>query len=143
MSTFELFLQLPIFEGVEMEDLFSLIPKINLDFENYQPGEVVFSRQMEPKGLVYLLNGEVRAHARETWSCITGPVLLSFSGLFGTNRQFIMDVTANKACSTLNIETKSLVFLLQNSPVILSNYLDLLSDTIDTLYLEQTDFLVV
>ena len=70
MSTFELFLQLPLFKGVEMDDLFSLIPKINLDFENRQPGEVVFNRQMEPQGLVYLLQGNVTVN--DKWGSKAG-----------------------------------------------------------------------
>ena len=143
MSTFELFLQLPLFKGVEMDDLFSLIPKINLDFENYQPGDVVFDRQMEPNGLVYLVKGEVSVKSKGHCQVINGPVLLSYAGLFGTNRHFMTDATATKTCNTLNIDTKSLLFLLRNCPVFLSNYLDLLSETIDTLYSKSNDFIIV
>lgn len=143
MSTFELFLQLPLFEGVDKDDLFSLIPKINLDFESYQPGNIVFNRQLEAKGLVYLLKGEVKVEAKGKEQIIKAPVLLSFTGLFGNSRQFMTDVTAIDSCSTLNIETKSLLFLLRNSPAFLSKYLDLLSNTIDTLYLKSNDFIVV
>lgn len=138
MSTFELFLQLPLFEGIDMDDLFYLIPKINLDFENYQPGEIVFNRQMEPKGLVYLLKGEVSFLAKGDSQDVKGPVLLSYSGLFGSNRRFIVDATAKDTCNTLNIDTKSLLFLLRNSPVFLSNYLDMISDAIDVLYFDKT-----
>lgn len=138
MLTFGLFLQLPLFKGVEMDELFSLIPKVNLDFENYQPGDVVFDRRMEPRGLVYLLKGSVNVGTLEMEQVLSGPALLSYTGLFGTNRRFSMDAVAKEVCSTLNIETKSLLFLLRNNPVFLSNYLDLLSDTIDELSLERT-----
>ena len=143
MSTFELFLQLPLFEGVDREELFSLIPKINLDFESFQPGEIVFDRQMEAKGLVYLLRGEVKVKAKGEEQIMKAPVLLSFSGLFGDSRQFVTDVTAIDSCSILNIEAKSLLFLLRNSPAFLSKYLDLLSNTIDALYLKSNDFIIV
>ena len=138
MLTFEHFLQLPLFKGVEMDDLFSLIPKVNLDFENYQSGDVVFDRRMEPRGLVYLLKGSVNVGTLEMKQVFSGPSLLSYTGLFGANRRFSADAVANEVCSTLNIETKSLLFLLRNNPVFLSNYLDLLSDTIDNLSLERT-----
>jgi len=143
MSTFELFLQLPLFKGVEKDDLFSLIPKINLDFENFQPGEVVFDRQMEAQGLVYLLKGSVNVKAKGSEKLIKAPVLLSYTGLFGNERQFLFDVTAKGVCSTLNIDTKSLLYLLRNCPVFLSNYMALLSDTINSLYSENRDLLIV
>lgn len=136
MSTFEQFLQLPLFKGVEKDDLFFLVPKINLDFENYQPGMVVFSQDMEPKGLVYLVNGEVKMETTDTENVISEACLLSFSGLFGENKHFSARVTAKTNCSILSIDTKSLLFLLRNSPVFLSNYLDLLYDTFYTLSLE-------
>jgi len=34
MLTFEQFQQLPLFEDIKKDDLFFLVPKINLDFEN-------------------------------------------------------------------------------------------------------------
>jgi len=135
MSSFELFLQLPLFKGIEKDDLFSLIPKINLDFENYQPGQVVFNRQMEPKGLVYLLKGKVMIQKENQKQILSTPGLMSYTGLFGSNRNFSLDASAIDVSSTLEVDTKSLLFLLRNSPVFLINYLDILSDSIDKPYL--------
>jgi len=90
MSTFELFLQLPLFKGVEKDDLFSLIPKINLDFENFQPGEVVFDCQMEAEGLVYLLKGSVNLKSKGSEQVIKAPVLLSYTGLLVTIANFYL-----------------------------------------------------
>lgn len=131
MSGFELFLQLPLFEGVDKEELFSLIPKINLDFESFQSGEVVFNREMEPKGLVYLLKGTVRVSDGKKVQNLTGPAMLSFSGVFGASGRYCMDVSALDGCSVLYIEKKSLMYLLQNNTVFLVNYLDLLSNAIE------------
>lgn len=136
MSVFEIFMQLPLFKGIDKEEMFSLIPKINLDFETFQPGEVVFDRQMDPGGLIYLLKGKVKTRSINREEEISGPVLLSYTGLFGSNRHYSADVTALDICNTLNVETKSLLFLLRNCPAFMMNYLDLLSDTIDKLSLE-------
>ena len=143
MSTFEMFLQLPLFKGIEMDDLFSLIPKINLDFESFQPGEIVFCPEMEAKGLVYLLKGVAKVVSNGNERMVEGPVLLSYTELFGANRKFLMETTASDSCSTLNIDTKSLLYLLRNCPVFLTNYLSLLSDTIDSMYVNSNDFLIV
>ncbi|MCK9310867.1 MAG: cyclic nucleotide-binding domain-containing protein [Bacteroidales bacterium] len=137
MPIFEIFTQLPLFKGVDKDELFSLIPKINLDFENYQPGDVIFDRQMHSHGLVYLLNGKVEAHFMNGERKISSPDLLSYTGLFGSNRHYSMDVTAVEKSSILNIETKSLLFLFRHCPVFLMNYLDLLSNTIEKLSIER------
>jgi len=137
MPIFEMFTQLPLFKGVDKDELFSLIPKINLDFENYQPGDVIFDRQMHSRGLVYLLKGKVEAHFMSGEREISSPELLSYTGLFGSNSHFSMDVIALEASSILNIETKSLLFLFRHCPVFMVNYLDLLSDTINKLSIER------
>jgi CRP-like cAMP-binding protein len=129
MLTFEQFQQLPLFEDIEKDDLYFLIPKINLDFEKYQPGEIVFCQDMEPKGLVYLIDGEIKMISTNSESSISKFCLLSFSGLFGKDRHFSTKVMALTACSVLNIDTKSLLFLLRNNAAFLSNYLNILSDS--------------
>lgn len=142
MSTFELFLQLPLFKGLEKDDLFSLIPKINLDFETFQPGQILFDRTMDAEGLVYLLAGKVRLTSHNQEKTAEGPLLLSYTGLFGEDRQYLSDATAMEACQTLNIDTKSLLYMLRNCPEFMSNYLDLLSDTIHSLYVKGNDLLI-
>jgi len=137
MSIFELFMQLPLFKGVDKDELFSLISKVNLDFEKYKSGDVIFNQRMDSHGLVYLLNGKVKTHSKSGERTISGPDLLSYLGLFGSNRRYSMDVTALETSSILNIETKSLLFLLRQCPVFMVNYLNLLSDTIDKLSVER------
>jgi hypothetical protein len=134
MSTFELFLQLPLFKCIDRDDLFSLIPKISLDFENHQPGEAVFNREMEVKGLIFLLHGKVKVCEAARESMVSGPCLLSFTGMFGENRNYRSDVYALDACSTLSIDEKSLQYLLRNNSIFLTAYLGMLSDTIHKLY---------
>jgi CRP-like cAMP-binding protein len=129
MLTFEQFQQLPLFEDIKKDDLFFLVPKVSLDFENYQPGEIVFCQDMEPKGLVYLIDGEVKMVSANSESLISKACLLSFSGLFGKDRHFSSKVVAVTACSSLNIDTKSLLFLLRNNSAFLLNYLNVLSDS--------------
>jgi len=142
MSTFELFLQLPLFEGVEMDELFSLIPKINLDFDRFQPGDVVLDHQMESQGIVYLLKGTVVVSAHSEKMEKTGPALLSFSRSFGDKKQYWAEVAAQDGCTILKIGNESLLFLLQKSPVILSNYIGLLSNTIHALNAGKTILIV-
>jgi CRP-like cAMP-binding protein len=131
MSFFEFFLKLSLFKGVDQNDLFSLIPRITLDFEEFQGGTMVFDRQTQSKGVVYLLSGRVKGTSDDRTMVFSGESLLSFSGLFGSKGNYLMDVVALEDSRVLVIDAKSLTYLLQNNTTILNNYLELLSDAAD------------
>lgn len=132
MPVFELFLQLPLFKGVESEDLFVLIPRIALDFENYQEREVVFDKQKEPEGIIFLLKGKVKLIDDDFSKEFSGNCLLSFTGLFGSERYHTAEAHALTDSQILIIDTKSLVYLLKQNDTILYNYLSLISDIADS-----------
>jgi len=89
----------------------------------------VFCQDMEPKGLEYLIDGEIKMISANSEILISKACLLSFFGLFGKDRHFSTKVMALTVCSVLNIDTKSLSFLLRNNAAFLLNYLNVLSDS--------------
>ncbi|MDP4278078.1 MAG: cyclic nucleotide-binding domain-containing protein [Bacteroidota bacterium] len=131
MSVFDFFLKLSLFKGVSPESLYSLIPRITLDFETFQAGTVVFDRQTEAKGVVYLLNGRMIGTCDDCTTVFTGGNLLAFSGLFGSENACLMDMQALEESRILVIDTKSLIYLIQNNTIILENYLNWLADSAD------------
>jgi CRP-like cAMP-binding protein len=130
---FDMFTQLPLFKEVDKDELFSLIPKIDLDFENFQPGAVLFDVEMPVQGMVFLLNGEVGIEMPDAQTTVTGPGLLSFTGIYGEQQTYSFCARATTSCSVLVVDSKSLLFLLQHHPAFLMAYLRLLSETIQTL----------
>jgi len=132
MPVFELFLQLPLFKGVESEDLFALIPKISLDFENYQEGEFVFKKENKPEGVIFLLKGKVKLVDDDFSKEFSGSCLLSFTGLFGDENLYYSDALSLTDVRILIIDTKSLLYLFRQNENILCNYLDLLSEIGDS-----------
>jgi len=128
MSAFAFFLKLPLFKGVEPEALFSLIPKITLDFESYQEGEVLVNSKSAPKGVVFLLEGRAKGIREAGARVFASGSLISCSGLFGSGKKVSMNVIALEDSRILVIDVKSLIYLMQNNTTILTNYLDMLSD---------------
>jgi len=129
MSVFELFLKLPLFKGVELEELISLIPRIVLDFEDFQAGKTIFKKHDSPDGIYYLLKGRVALVSDGNSEEKSDNSLLSFTGLFGDDRTFVTDAIAIEDSHILTIDTKSLIYLLKSNTTILYNYLTLLSLT--------------
>jgi len=134
MSTFDIFTQLPLFKEIEKEALFSLVPKISLDFDQLKEGEVLFARHSPVNGLVYLLHGQAHIKDDSNEKILTGPVLLSWTGLFGQNRSHTSEAVSVTACSTLTVDRRSLVYLLRSEPAFLDAYLGMLSDALFSIH---------
>jgi len=130
MSTFDIFTQLPLFKDIEKESLFSLVPKISLDFEHFQEKETIFSRHTPINGLAYLLQGQACLKGESKDVILTGPALLSWTGVFGQNRIHFVEATTLTNCTTLTVDKRSLVYLIRTEPAFLEAYLGMLSDAL-------------
>lgn len=134
MSTFDIFTQLPLFKEIEKEALFSLIPKISLDFEHFKEKELLFARHSPVNGLVYLLQGQACLRDDSGEAIINGPALMSWTGVFGQDRTHISEATTMTACSTLTVDRRSLVYMIRTEPAFLDAYLGMLSDSLFTIH---------
>lgn len=134
MSTFDIFTQLPLFKEIEKEALFSLVPKISLDFDHFKEKELLFARHSPVNGLVYLLQGQacIKDESREV--VLAGPALLSWTGVFGQENIHTSEATTLTACSTLTVDRRSLVYLIRTEPAFLDAYLGMLSDALFSIH---------
>lgn len=128
MSTFDTFTQLPLFKEIEKERLFSLIPKISLDFDHFKEKEPIFSRQSPVNGLIYLLQGKAAIRQFSEERVLEGPALLSWRGVFGQENRHEEDAWSLSNCNTLTIDKRSLIYLIRTEPTFLEAYVGMLSD---------------
>ena len=134
MSTFDIFTQLPLFKDIEKEALFSLVPKISLDFEHLEEGELLFTLHSPVNGLIFLLDGQACLQDNKGEVILTGPTLLSWTGVFGQERTHSAQAKALTDCSTLKVDRRSLIFLFRTEPAFLEAYLDRLSDALFSIH---------
>jgi len=134
MSTFDIFTQLPLFKEIEKDALFSLVPKISLDFEHMKEKEILFARHSPVNGLVYLLQGQACLKDESGEKILAGPALLSWAGVFGQDRTHTSEATSLTACNTLTVDRRSLVYLIRTEPTFLDAYLGLLSDALFSIH---------
>lgn len=128
MSTFETFTKLPLFKDIEKEVLFSLVPKISLDFEHYPAKELLFTDDSPVNGLVFLLQGKVSLGKAPEEVTLEGPALLSWTGVFGREKRHLTEARSLTDCSTLTVDKRSLIYLIRTEPAFLEAYLGMLSD---------------
>jgi CRP-like cAMP-binding protein len=114
-----------------MDELFPLLTKVSLDFDNYSAGDLLFDKDTVCENLIFLLDGKVELENEQKKKRIAeGPELIVFTRLFGQKRNMPLTVKAVDNCSIMQIDRKSLLFLMRNSQTVLCNYLDLISDMI-------------
>lgn len=128
MSVFDIFKQLKIFRGVRTEELFDLIPRISLDFETFNEGEIIFEKDSTVGGLSFILSGKVEIFDQMYSAELHVNDVLSFTGLFSENASYQYDAKAIEDCRLLTIDRKSLVYLFKTNELILQNYLSLLDE---------------
>jgi hypothetical protein len=121
------FQKLSLFYGVESASLFELIPRMSLDFETFHLGDVITNEAEETMGLLYLIEGRVLGSFRKKNHHFTQYDLLSFTGIFGTDKTSLLTLTAVETSKILVIDNKSLLYLIQHSQVIATNYLNMLA----------------
>lgn len=127
MSRFEVFTRIPLFKGVSIDDLFSILARISLDFESYRQGDCIAGKGDSVKGLLLLMNGTVSIDGQS----IEAPAMLEYAHVYGNSQTYTKDIYAQSDCSTLCIDATSLTDLLLSSQDVLTNYLDLLSDEVN------------
>lgn len=130
-SRFELFTKFSIFKGLSVDDLFSLLTKVSLDFENYGMGESILKKDSESRGLVFLLDGKVELQEGLDSKIIEEQSLLVYTHIFGNHPKAPVQINAASDCSIMYIDPRSMLQMLRSNEIVLKNYLDLLSNKID------------
>lgn len=128
MSVFELFKKLPLFKGVDSDELFTLISRISLDFDIVLEGDFLFKKNDIPEGIIFLLQGKVEISDSINSRVFSENSILSFTGLFGKDLTFSNVARAVEDSNILTIDRKSLLYLFKINDTILCNYLGMLSE---------------
>lgn len=65
LTMFERLVQLPLFQGLTIQELSEMLSHVRLDFVKYQAGDEIVVQGDACKGLVYIINGDVSAEYRD------------------------------------------------------------------------------
>lgn len=130
---FESLLYLPLFQGFSTEQLTQLIETVGMDFQKYNPGDVIMSRGRECKHLRLLVSGKVKLESQYFGGTVVlsenlvAPNVLLPNFLYGLHTQSPATVSAVIESGVLQFEKQVFEQLLRNYPIMQINYLNILS----------------
>ena len=140
-TMYEKLLQLPLFQGLTLNDLTLILGKVKLRFESYQPGEEFISAGSECKRLYFVLDGtvqkttagkgEIPFRVQETFG---PPYMVELFSLFGRETVYHSSYTAVDQVNTINFHKRFLTEELAAFPIIEMNSRNILSARIQGLH---------
>ncbi|MHC1702330.1 MAG: Crp/Fnr family transcriptional regulator [Tenuifilaceae bacterium] len=124
----------PFFRGLTPHDVEVLLSKISHSVKSFSKGQTIAQREEEVKNLCIVLAGTVKGEMVDFSGKIlkieemTAPQPIAHAFLFGERNRYPVDVIALEDCKILFIPKPDVVRMLQQSDVILRNYLNAISN---------------
>ncbi|MGL5920007.1 MAG: Crp/Fnr family transcriptional regulator [Bacteroidales bacterium] len=132
-GTYDLILQLPLFQGLSRDDLTRTIEKFSFHFEKFQPGDQIIRRGETCSRMVFILTGKVRSHLKneretiEISETIAGPNMIAINHLYGSSQSYTADYYASTDVGIMTIDKMDLFRMIQTNEIFYYNVLNTLS----------------
>lgn len=126
--------ELPLFKGVNTEELESILEKVAWQKREFQKGELMIECGREVAGLWILTSGVARAemvsYSGKTMTIeeFNSPSLLAAAFIYGKQNKFPVNVMASTDVEMLFIAKEWIPSLFQQSPTIMLNYITMISN---------------
>jgi len=134
MPMYEILSKSPVFKGIPPLELEKLLSGLRIHTKKHKKGATIAMRDDTCNELIILIEGTVRGEMLDfsgkvvEVETVSAPRPIAAAFVFGAKNRFPVDAVANEDVTTLSIPRESLVRLLQLNPIILTNYLDLISN---------------
>lgn len=131
--------QCPLFQGLPEGKIEELLKGREFSTEDFADGELVASKDMAYSGLMIILEGEVRGEVEDRHGKrflidrILAPQLIAPAFLFGGYNRLPIDVVADGPVTILTLHRGLLFELMQENVIVMSNFIDIISDRANTL----------
>lgn len=142
-SPYERILQLPLFQGLTLEDMGLILGRVKLAFTTFGAGDTIVRSGASDRRLTFVLNGEVcrqtlsRTDGRAAGKSVTrpyefreymsGPFVIEPYSLFGLDNRFLSTYTAVSETGVMSVSKNALLNHLCRYPIFATNYLNMLS----------------
>ncbi len=142
-SPYERILQLPLFQGLTIEDMSRILGRVKFTFATFAAGDTIACSGASDRRLTFVLNGEVcrqtlsRTDGRATGKSaarpyefreyMSGPFVIEPYSLFGLDNRFLSTYTAVSETGVMSVSKNALLNHLCCYPIFATNYLNMLS----------------
>ena len=124
----------PFFKGLNPSEVESILAKVSHSIKSFSKGQTIAQREEEVKNLCIVVAGSVKGEMVDFSGRILkieemfAPQPIAHAFLFGERNRYPVDVIAIEDCKILFIPRAEVVRMLQQSDVILRNYLNAISN---------------
>jgi len=124
----------PIFKGMDPGKLDSLLASLPHQIKRYSKNDIIAYADDEVISLLFVIEGSVKGEMVDfsgktiKIEDIESPRPLAPAFLFGRNNRYPVNIVANNDAVILSIPKQSLIRLLQQDELVLSNFLDNISN---------------
>lgn len=124
----------PFFKGLSPQEVESILGKIAHSVKSFAKGQTIAQREEEVKNLCIVVEGSVKGEMVDFSGKILkieemfAPQPIAHAFLFGERNRYPVDVIAIEDCKILFIPKPEVIRMLQQSDIILRNYLNAISN---------------
>ncbi len=131
LTMFQRLQELPLFQGLNMDDMSDIVTKVRLDFQQHSEEETIALQMSSCKNLIFILRGTVRVEYIDPDSRfrfsehISAPTVLEPQSMFGMIQKYQRTYIADTPCHTLTISRGQFLSIMMNNPIVKTNMLNL------------------
>lgn len=139
-SMFDTLLELPLFQGLSLEDFHAIITKVKLEFNSYKAKEKIIKSGDSCNKLHFLLKGEMQMSTTSAdgkyviTETMKAPCLIEPQSLFGMNTKFKSSYNAKTRLSTLSISKEYFLSNLLQFEIFRLNYMNIICNKTQNLH---------
>ena len=138
-TIFDTLLQLPLFQGLAVEDFTRILEKVKLHFAKQKTGETLAQESTPCDKLIFILNGNIAAtttSAQGHYSLteyFEAPYLIEPQSLFGLYTTYSAKYTATAPINSISINKEAVINDLLKYEIFRLNYLNIVSSQLQLL----------
>ena len=138
-TIFDILLQLPLFQGLAVEDFTRILEKVKLHFAKQKTGETLVQEGTPCDRLIFILNGNIAATTKsvqEHYSLteyFEAPHLIEPQSLFGLYTTYSARYTATTPINSISINKEAVINDLLKYEIFRLNYLNIVSSQLQLL----------
>lgn len=138
-TIFDILLQLPLFQGLAVEDFTRILEKVKLHFAKQKTGETLVQEGTPCDRLIFILNGNIAATTKsvqEHYSLteyFEAPYLIEPQSLFGLYTTYSARYTATTPINSISINKEAVINDLLKYEIFRLNYLNIVSSQLQLL----------
>jgi len=144
LTMFQRLQELPLFQGLNMDDMNEIVTKVRLDFQQQSEEDTIVLQTSYCKKLIFILKGTARVEYIDPDNrfrlseYIEAPQVLEPQSLFGMSQKYQRTYICQTVCQTLTIDRSQFLSVMMNYPIVKTNMLNFICNKLQRTNLKLT-----